>query len=218
MWNFADSLIYYLIFNSVFYASNFILYVLDITGILFHRKLQPKHTIEIAETYKKCLPTAIINTCIYNIPAILTLPIFVNWYGVEFSWIKTIFDLVASYILMDFFYYATHRILHMEKFYQRFHKKHHEITAPVGLTATYLTFVDYYSNILSIYLPPIILSSDRFTIILWIIISTMNTVFIGHSGYSPLASFHDNHHKYFNCNYGVGILADRIFGSVYKSG
>ena len=208
-----EGLSYYLLFNFVFYASNFVLYLIDTYGIFRSQKLQQNSTENIARIYKQCLPIALTNTFVYNLPAVITLPLFINWYGFQFSWAKTIFDLVASYILMDFIYYVTHRILHMELFYAKYHKKHHEITAPVGLAATYLTFVDFYSNILSIYLPPILLSADKTTFTLWVIISTLNTVFIGHCGFSPIAVFHDNHHKYFNCNYGVGVFADRLFGT-----
>ena len=213
---FMDGLFYYFLFNVVFYFFNFILYLIDTNKIFYDQKLQPKPNEIIIETYKKCLPVALKNTFLYNLPAVITLPPLINWYGFNFSLTKTIFDLIMSYILMDFFYYVTHRLLHTDLFYVRFHKKHHEITAPVGLTATYLTLVDFYSNILSIYLPPIILSSDSTTLTLWIIISTMNTIFIGHSGFSPIASFHDNHHKYFNCNYGVGVFADYLFGTKHR--
>lgn len=210
-----DILFYYLLFNFVFYASNLILYFIDSSELLSRHKLQPQELKNIIQTYNKCLPVSIKNTFIYNIPAAISLPFFINWYGFSFTWIKTIFDIIMSYILMDIVYYFTHRLLHTKRFYAKYHKKHHEITCPVGLSSTYLTIIDFYSNILSIYLPPIILSSDHTTFTLWIIISTLNTVLIGHSGYDPIASFHDNHHKNFNCNYGVGIVADYIFDTRY---
>ena len=211
-----DGLFYYLLFNVVFYVSNAFLYLIDVNGIFSSSKLQNKSTDELTNVYKKCLPVSLRNTFIYNLPAVITLPPMINWYGFQFSWTKTIIDLVISYVLMDLIYYITHRILHLDCFYTKYHKKHHEITAPVGLAATYLTFIDYYSNVISIYLPPILLSSNHTTWTLWVIISTLNTIFIGHSGYSPIASFHDNHHKYFNCNYGVGVFADKLFGTKHK--
>ena len=209
----SDGLFYYCLFNIVFYTANLLLYIIDTNSIFSGRKLQAKSVDEIVHVYKKCLPVALLNTFVYNLPAVITLPPLINILNFEFSWLKMIHDLIASYILMDLFYYLTHRLLHTDRFYTKFHKKHHEITAPVGLTSTYLTFVDFYSNVLSIYVPPIILSAHSITMSLWIIISTLNTIFIGHSGFSPIARFHDNHHKYFNCNYGVGIFADRLFGT-----
>ena len=206
---------YYILFNFVFYLSNLVLYLIDTNYTFVRRKIQPKPIEELIAVYKKCLPVALKNTFIYNLPAVVILPIIINWYGFNFSWGKTIFDLLMSYILMDFVYYITHRALHLDCFYTRFHKKHHEITAPIGLAATYLTVVDFYSNIFSIYLPPIILSADHTTMTIWVIISTLNTVFIGHSGYSPIASFHDNHHEYFNYNYGVGVFSDNMFNTKY---
>ena len=210
-----DGLFYYFLFNLIFYTTNFLLYLIDTNEIFDDYKLQNKKGSKLMLIYKKCLPISLKNTFIYNLPAIMTLPFFINWYGFTFSWYKVGIDLILSYVLMDFFYYVTHRILHTNYFYATYHKQHHEITAPVGLTATYMTVVDLYTNILSIYLPPIILSSCHTTITLWMIISTLNTILIGHSGYSVIATFHDNHHQHFNYNYGVGILADRIFGTIY---
>lgn len=212
---FFDFLHYYFLFNITFYVSNLILYFIDTRSILAENKLQTQSVDLIYNTYKKCLSTALLNTFVYNIPAVFMMIPVVNWYGFDFSWTKTLFDLAMSYIMMDFFYFVTHRLLHTKYLYV-YHKKHHEILAPVGLSATYLTIVDFYSNVLSIYLPLVLLSADSTTTSLWIIISTLNTIFIGHSGYSPIASFHDNHHKYFNCNYGVGVFADRLFGTIWK--
>lgn len=213
-----DGLYYYFLFNFVFYGCNLILYFVDMLTVSANYKLQPRSKAKLHADYVKCLDVSVKNTFLYNLPAVIMMPILINWYGFSFSWAKTIFDLVMSYVLMDLVYYLTHRVLHFNCFYAKYHKKHHEMTAPVGLSATYLTVVDFYSNIVSIYLPPILLSVDRTTMSMWIIISTLNTIFIGHSGYNPIASFHDNHHKYFNCNYGVGVFADRLFGTRYSAG
>jgi sterol desaturase/sphingolipid hydroxylase (fatty acid hydroxylase superfamily) len=211
-----DFFSYYFLVNIVYYSSNLFLFVLDMSGLLQDQKLQTYDYDEIIKTYKKCLPVALINTFIYNIPAVLLLVPSVNWYGFSFSWFKTLFDLVSAYLLMDILYFLTHRLLHTKYFYSKYHKFHHEIIMPVGISATYLTLLDYYSNIFSIYFPLFILSADSFTTKLWIVISTLNTVFIGHCGYSPMANFHDNHHLHFNYNYGVGIWADKLFGTVYR--
>jgi sterol desaturase/sphingolipid hydroxylase (fatty acid hydroxylase superfamily) len=211
-----DFFYYYCLFNFTYYVSNLVLFVLDVTGLLSGQKLQPYDRSNIIQTYKKCLPVALLNTFIYNIPGIFTMLPMINWYGFKFSWAKTLFDLAMAYLLMDILYWATHRLLHTKYFYNRYHKFHHEIISPVGISATYLTLLDFYSNIFSIYFPLIMLSSDATTTSLWMIISTLNTIFIGHCGYGPIASFHDNHHLHFNCNYGVGIWADKLCGTVWK--
>jgi fatty acid hydroxylase domain-containing protein 2 len=211
----TDGIYYYLLFNFIYYATNFILFIVDTTGVLNKHKLQLKEKSEIIETYKKCLPVALKNTLAYSLPTVMTLPFFINLGGYEFTWFKFWYDLIMCYGLTDFIFYCTHRILHTDLLYSKYHKKHHEITAPVGLSATYLTPVDFYSNILSIYLPPILLSSHSFTISAVVILSTLNTILIGHSGYNPIAYFHDDHHKYFNCNYGMGLFADKLFGTEF---
>lgn len=214
----SESFFFYALFNTIYYGTNLILYFVDTSGLLLDMKCQKvadkeKHISEIKNTYQKCLPISLRNTLLWSIPTVLTLPPLINIWGYDFTWGKFILDIVLSYFLMDFIFYWSHRFLHHDDLYIAYHKQHHEIIAPVGLSATYMTVVDFYANILSIYLPPILISSNKETVIIWVIISTLNTIFVGHSGYSPIANFHDNHHKYFNCNYGVGVFTDKLFGT-----
>ncbi len=211
----SEAIYYYCLFNITYYIANLILYLIDTYRIFDNRKLQPISSDLVAQTYKKCLPIALQNTLIWSIPSACVLPMLINLYNFEFLWYKTIFDIIVSVFMTDFIYYVTHWLLHTKYLYRTYHKKHHEITAPIGLSSTYMTVLDFYSNILSIYLPPIILSSDSVTVTIWIILSTLNTIFVGHGGFNPFSTFHDNHHKYFGYNYGLGVFMDRIFGTEY---
>ena len=96
------------------------------------------------------------------------------------------------------------------------HKKHHEIIAPIGASAIYMTLVDLYiGNILPVYIPMFILSAHHNTILLWIVMTTINTVTKAHSGFEGLSNFHDKHHSSPMHNFGLGIFMDKLFGTEY---
>jgi len=110
------------------------------------------------------------------------------------------------------FFYTTHKILHINPFYKWFHKKHHELTAPIGFSALYMTVFDmYFANILPLYLPLVLLSAHPYTIMIWMIIININTVIVSHGGIKWLSDFHDNHHKCFNVNFGLNMIMDYLF-------
>jgi methylsterol monooxygenase len=123
---------------------------------------------------------------------------------------------MLSLLMSDFFFYIGHWILHLPAFYKKYHKKHHEITSPVGFSALYATTLDLYlANIIPVYLPMLILSSHPYTIILWMILTTGNAVFISHSGFEYFSNFHDYHHEKFTKNYGTNIFMDYVCGTLH---
>ena len=69
----------------------------------------------------------------------------------------------------------------------------------------------YFANILPLYLPLLIVSAHNYTIMAWIIAININTVIISHGGIKRLSDFHDNHHKYFNMNFGMNMIMDYLF-------
>eukprot|EP00928_Gymnodinium_smaydae_P023399 TRINITY_DN19326_c0_g1_i1.p1 TRINITY_DN19326_c0_g1~~TRINITY_DN19326_c0_g1_i1.p1 ORF type:complete len:337 (-),score=42.39 TRINITY_DN19326_c0_g1_i1:196-1206(-) len=118
-------------------------------------------------------------------------------------------------------FYWSHRLLHQKRFYARFHKQHHEYTAPFAIAAIYcgplemvLSNIWPFLGIVSVY---------RFHIFFtycWVANAIMGTQ-THHSGHKwhwmsvldhqPMV--HDLHHQHFQCNYGnVGIF-DRLCGT-----
>lgn len=121
------------------------------------------------------------------------------------------------------FYYG-HRILHLKRFY-RFHKTHHEFTAPCGLTAIYCDMFEMLiSDVIPLFGGCILLSSHAYTIMWWVIFAIGGTQ-LHHCGFrfpwiklDHQPDFHDFHHAKFNCNFGnIGWL-DALHGTdkMYK--
>ena len=100
--------------------------------------------------------------------------------------------------------------MHTSIIYKWSHKLHHIYKDPVGMEALYLHWFDLYmGNILPIYLP--IINTNLNLHIIWTFIIITNTLF-SHTQYIDL--FHNNHHIYFNCNFGLGYYMDKIFNTI----
>lgn len=114
-------------------------------------------------------------------------------------------------------FYYSHRVLHSRYLYRFIHKRHHEWTAPIAVTAMYCHPIEsIFSNMLPIFLGVFIMGSHVATAWLWFslaILSTLNA----HSGYHlpflPSPEFHDFHHLKFNQCFGVLGVLDRIHGT-----
>ena len=50
---------------------------------------------------------------------------------------KMISDMLVMGVIYEIFFYYAHRLMHRREFYKRFHKVHHEWTAPVASMATH---------------------------------------------------------------------------------
>jgi sterol desaturase/sphingolipid hydroxylase (fatty acid hydroxylase superfamily) len=195
------------------------LYIIDYFKLLLQYKVQENiiaNTNVLNDTYRKAINVVLKNSLIHIIPACLFLGVYEYGYSGDFSFLKFCFDVLVSRILVDIFFYSIHRLLHKNFFYHALHKKHHEITTPVGITSIYMTITDLYiGNILPIYLPLLILNSHPLTVKFWMIATTLNTVVFAHSGFKKIAEAHDYHHSHFSKNFGTDLFMDRLFGTYH---
>lgn len=133
------------------------------------------------------------------------------------SFHSVLVQLAVNIITVEIGFYYCHRLLHSPYLYRFIHKRHHEWTAPIAVTAAYCHPIEHiFSNVLPLFLGPLIMGSHLATIWLWLTLSIMITL-NDHSGYHlpfyPSPEPHDFHHLKFNQCYGVIGVLDSIHGT-----
>lgn len=208
------AIIQYILFNLFYYLSSLILFFIDYNSCFVKYKIH-NNVIDMSQIYKKVLPTVIFNTFIVPIPWFFILSFFINILNYQLTISKLLFDLITTPIIVDVLFYISHRLFHIPILY-KYHKKHHEINIPIGISALYMTPVDLlFGNLLPTYLPLLIISAHPISILCWISFASVNTVIMAHSGFKWLAEYHDYHHTNSNKNFGVNIFMDRLFKTLY---
>jgi sterol desaturase/sphingolipid hydroxylase (fatty acid hydroxylase superfamily) len=203
----------YLSFIIPYYFFSFLCFMADYNSWFSKHKIQEKANYDVAQLYKKVLPTVIINTLI-PLPFLFVFSLLglINIGGYALTVHKVIFDVIGCIALTDMLFYTAHRIFHTAYLYKNYHKKHHEINMPIGVSALYMTKMDLiFGNLLPSYLPIILVSAHPVSACLWLGLASSNTVIMAHSGFKWLADFHDYHHVNPKKNYGANIFMDRLF-------
>ncbi|XP_034539120.1 fatty acid hydroxylase domain-containing protein 2 [Notolabrus celidotus] len=135
-----------------------------------------------------------------------------------FHW--ALMELAFFSLVEEIMFYYSHRLFHSPSLYKRFHKQHHEWTAPIGIVATYAHPLEHMlSNTLPVVIGPVILGSHISTTSMWYCLALVSTT-ISHCGYHlpflPSPEFHDFHHLRFNQCFGVFGVLDRLHGTDSK--
>ncbi len=205
----------YIILNLSYYIPSLILFLIDYNLWFVQYKIQDK-IINMVQLYKKVIPQVMFNTLVLPIPFMLILANFINVMNYKFSVAKLVFDLTTTPLLVEMLFYTAHRIFHTKLFY-KYHKKHHEINVPIGVSALYMTPIDaIFGNLLPSYLPLLMISAHPVSVCCWIGLGSFNTVLMAHSGFKWLADFHDYHHANPKKNYGTNLYMDKLFRTCQK--
>lgn len=211
-------LIYCVSYMGTYWLTSIIYYILDILSTkcswINSFRIQQNKEIDFNK-YHKTIKHVMINHIltspfIYSLSPLLIY--FNNDLSLTLPTIQTlIYNLLMAIMCYDLLFYVFHRLGHTKILYGRIHKTHHEWTAPVGVSANYNHFAEHV--IVNAIIPSISIimtGANLVTIMIW----SMLGAHIGtstHSGYwIGLYKDHDDHHKYFNYNYGL-FISDYIF-------
>lgn len=130
---------------------------------------------------------------------------------------RFVLEWITFVLVRETLFYYSHRLIHQPTLYKWIHKKHHEWTAPIAITAMYCHPIEnIVANVLPVVLGPVVMNSHDLVSYIWqmhVIAETLNA----HSGYHfPFFSssrFHDFHHDKFNANFGINGLLDWLHGT-----
>lgn len=213
------------LFSAFWFLNAFFLFV-DITGqpsFVLKYKIQENINVPVQwPKLKRCLITVFFNQIFVNMIVGYGVYHIMMWRGCDFGkelptvqWV--LLELTIFLLFEEIGFYYSHRLFHHPRLYKHIHKKHHEWTAPIGITAIYAHPVEYMiANILPAQIGPVIMGSHIATIWMWLIMVVSSAV-IAHCGYHlpllPSPEAHDFHHlKFTNCFGTLGIL-DRLHGT-----
>uniref|UniRef100_UPI00358F9596 fatty acid hydroxylase domain-containing protein 2 isoform X2 n=1 Tax=Myxine glutinosa TaxID=7769 RepID=UPI00358F9596 len=207
----------------VFWSFNLLLIQLDRTckpAFLHRYKIQPDKN---APVEWHCLRGAILSVLANQIFISMPMMVLLQRWNVipcgptlpTFHWV--LFEVGIHIMLEELLFYYSHRLLHHPAIYRHIHKKHHEWTAPIGITSLYAHPLEHImSNMIPPLIGPILLGSHLASTMLWFCMALLSTS-IAHSGYHfpllPSPEAHDFHHLKFNQCYGVLGVLDRLHGT-----
>jgi sterol desaturase/sphingolipid hydroxylase (fatty acid hydroxylase superfamily) len=215
------NLLYYFQFyiNSIIsfiIASGYTTYI-DFSSKGLSNRVQHNDIKKIKDIYNDVLPLVIFNLFISNL-CLSYLFLKIIEYN-NCSYYPDIYS-IPKFIFFRYFvdvpFYVSHKLFHTKLLY-RYHKVHHQIKAPIGISALYLHPIDLiFGNIIPIFIPFILIKPDFITLHLWTFLIVFNTIYESHGGFSDLSEFHDTHHKLSRYNFGTNFIMDKLFKTEKK--
>jgi methylsterol monooxygenase len=154
----------------------------------------------------------VVNQVLFN-QIFVTFPIiylFINLFpeGSLFE-LSNIYKIPITLLSIEFLFYYSHVILHF--YFPKYHSIHHEWTQPCVISTLYCHPIEQViSNILPLILSGLISGLNINTMRAWHVLALSNTLISAHGGYKFFGNFHDLHHKYKNCNYGIFGMLDKF--------
>jgi len=222
LWVFGIHIVSFVVYWSV----GCIYIFLDVFNPQWSRKYKTQLGKNEPVSHKKMVQ--VIKRVLYNQIVIGTLYSFVGYFFLVFRGnahkireIPTLFQFIVHIalciILREIHFYYSHRILHKKWFYEKFHKKHHDWTAPIAVSAQYAGIIEHiFSNLFPVTVGIFYLGLPLLTSLMYLLHVTMRTL-NDHSGYNFPYYYssirHDWHHESFNSNFGVIGLMDWVHGT-----
>jgi sterol desaturase/sphingolipid hydroxylase (fatty acid hydroxylase superfamily) len=152
------------------------------------------------------------------IPQILSFP---------HTWVGFLLKFVIFSLMVEIWFYYTHRLMHHKYFY-RWHTDHHVFIQPYALAALYCSPIEMiFVNQMSVIIPYQLLGFSFHEILITNIFIVLNLL-RGHAGFYFMDNIpeyipknlicsldHDIHHRRLKYNFGILYLLDRLHGT-YK--
>ncbi|CAN0347814.1 fatty acid hydroxylase domain-containing protein 2 [Lampetra fluviatilis] len=212
--------------TGMFWLFNALLMCVDVTGwpaFFLRYKIQADKNVPVDPAkLRNAIFTVLANQLFISFPMVLIAYVISLWRGgtcgpelPTFHWV--LLELLVFGLIEEVMFYYSHRLFHHPALYKRFHKQHHEWTAPIGLVSLYAHPLEHFlSNMLPPVMGPVLMGSHAATIMLWFTMALLSTS-VAHCGYHlplmPSPEFHDFHHLKFNQCFGVLGVLDRLHGT-----
>lgn len=113
-------------------------------------------------------------------------------------------------VVIDVWFFVTHRAIHYPLFYRWIHKFHHRFKAPTAVACVYANPIEFIvGNVGGVVLGPALTNCHPYSAGFWMAFALTSTS-LSHSGYFAFgAQHHDLHHEHFDYNYGVDVFMDK---------